>query len=131
MKILVDAIKGIQYERVQSKRASPNSCIMHTGRTLQVHAQLLRELHLHSHCDVNSAISMYGLLLESIACTIRERYGDSVWHEINERAGLTSGQTSFSVHKVYDEDVFLNIAHAASEVKHNDIFCLPSSYCVS
>ena len=65
---------------------------------------------------VTSARAMYGLLLESIACAVRDRHGDEVWLEISELSGLTMGQTSFSTHTVYDEDVLPNIAQAASDV---------------
>lgn len=60
---------------------------------------------------------MYGLLLESLASYVKERYGDEKWEEIRRAAGVD--QTSFSTHQVYPESLIPRLSTKAVEVnKH-------------
>jgi len=61
---------------------------------------------------------MYGLLLESLACFIKEKYGEEKWEEIRRAANVE--QTSFSTHSVYPENLIPKLSTKAMEV---------SSYC--
>lgn len=57
---------------------------------------------------------MYGLLLESIAAVLRQKYGNDTWEAIRRRAQVEI--TSFSIHEKYPEWMIPAIANAASEV---------------
>lgn len=57
---------------------------------------------------------MYGLLLESLACYIKEKYGEEKWEEIRRAAAVE--QTSFSTHQVYPENLIPRLSAKAIEV---------------
>jgi len=57
---------------------------------------------------------MYGLLLESLACFIKEKYGEEKWEEIRRAAKVE--QTSFSTHSVYPENLIPKLSTKAMEV---------------
>ena len=57
---------------------------------------------------------MYGLLLESLACFIKEKYGEEKWEEIRRAACIE--QTSFSTHSVYPENLIPKLSTKAIEV---------------
>lgn len=57
---------------------------------------------------------MYGLLLESLACYIKEKYGDEKWEEIRRASAVE--QTSFSTHQVYPENLIPRLSNKAIEV---------------
>lgn len=58
---------------------------------------------------------MYGLLLESLACYIKENYGEEKWEEIRRAAAVE--QTSFSTHQVYPENLIPRLSTKAIEVR--------------
>lgn len=60
---------------------------------------------------------MYGLLLESLACFIKENYGDEKWEEIRRASGVE--QVSFSTHQVYPENMIPRLSAKAIEVSIN------------
>lgn len=57
---------------------------------------------------------MYGLLLESLASYVKERYGEDKWEEIRRAAGVD--QTSFSTHQVYPENFIPRLSCKAVQV---------------
>ena len=57
---------------------------------------------------------MYGLLLESLACSIKENYGDEKWEEIRRASGVE--QISFCTHQVYPENLIPRLSAKAIEV---------------
>ena len=59
-------------------------------------------------------LAMYGLLLESLACFIKENYGDEKWEEIRRASGIE--QISFSTHQVYPENMIPRLSAKAVEV---------------
>jgi guanylate cyclase len=52
--------------------------------------------------------------LESLACYIKENYGEEKWEEIRRAAAVE--QTSFSTHQVYPENLIPRLAAKAIEV---------------
>ena len=69
---------------------------------------------------------MYGLLVESLACYIKENYGEEKWDEIRRAAAVD--QTSFSTHQVYPENLIPRLSAKAIEVI--SILLLFLKYCV-
>ena len=63
---------------------------------------------------------MYGLLLESVKHSIIEQYGEHIWLEVKERAGVVN---SFSTHQCYAENSFPAIVRCTHEV--NKCICFP------
>ena len=61
-----------------------------------------------------SAVKMYGLLLENFRCVILEKYGEPAWNKIVEKSG--TGHHTFAPHKIYSEDVMARLVQAALEV---------------
>lgn len=58
---------------------------------------------------------MYGLLLESLACYIKENYGDEKWEEIRRAAAIE--HISFSTHQIYPENLIPKLSAKAIEVR--------------
>ena len=56
---------------------------------------------------------MYGLLLESVQFYLKEKYGDEIWQEIRQRAGVA--QCAFVTHQIYSDDLMQKIAEAAEQ----------------
>nr|CAH0110411.1 unnamed protein product [Daphnia galeata] len=74
---------------------------------------------------------MYGLLLESLACYIKENYGEEKWEEIRRAAAVE--QTSFSTHQVYPENLIPRLAAKAIEllqVPEHEFMALMGEYFV-
>lgn len=59
---------------------------------------------------------MYGLLLESLACYIKENYGDEKWEEIRRAAAIE--HISFSTHQIYPENLIPKLSAKAIELLH-------------
>jgi len=57
---------------------------------------------------------MYGLLLESLACYIKDNYGEEKWDEIRRASGVE--HVSFSTHQVYPENLIPLLAGKAIEI---------------
>ncbi|XP_067052727.1 soluble guanylate cyclase 88E-like [Acropora muricata] len=57
---------------------------------------------------------MYGMLLESVQYYLTEKYGEEIWEEIRERAGITDHV--FVTHQRYSETCMKKIADSAEEV---------------
>lgn len=57
---------------------------------------------------------MYGMLLESVQYYLTEKYGEEIWEEIRERAGITDHV--FVTHQRYSETCMKEIADSAEEV---------------
>ena len=66
---------------------------------------------------------MYGLLLESLACYIKDNYGEEKWDEIRRASGVE--HVSFSTHQVYPENLIPLLAGKAIEVRINSVPCRP------
>ncbi|XP_046452235.1 soluble guanylate cyclase 88E-like isoform X2 [Daphnia pulex] len=74
---------------------------------------------------------MYGLLLESLACYIKENYGEEKWEEIRRAAAVE--QTSFSTHQVYPENLIPRLSAKAIEllqVPEHEFMALMGEYFV-
>ncbi|KAK7491501.1 hypothetical protein BaRGS_00017330 [Batillaria attramentaria] len=63
---------------------------------------------------------MYGLLLESIQHYVQELYGESVWQDVVQQAGLGKDDTFFT-HNQYNDKVMLRLATACSTVLHDQM----------
>ncbi|XP_071104939.1 soluble guanylate cyclase 89Db-like [Haliotis cracherodii] len=57
---------------------------------------------------------MYGMLLESIQHYVQETYGMESWQQILEHAGMKN--MIFSTHKVYKDEIMVNLATSCSTV---------------
>nr|XP_039271288.1 soluble guanylate cyclase 88E-like [Styela clava] len=57
---------------------------------------------------------MYGLLLESVADCVKEKWGETVWASLVEQAGI--GWGGFSIHKVYSDVHMERVAQTLSKI---------------
>ncbi|XP_055900175.1 soluble guanylate cyclase 88E-like isoform X1 [Biomphalaria glabrata] len=57
---------------------------------------------------------MYGLLLQSSADFLKNKYGEELWEKIRKECNLT--MSGFATHNIYSENIMVDMASAASKI---------------